>query len=57
MAPSLSGSNRILKGVLTRNTGMKKYIAPVASGERAVSMGGSAHFIFEDLNRSRGFEG
>lgn len=32
VARSLSGSNHILKGFLTRNTGMKKYIAPVARG-------------------------
>lgn len=30
VARALSGSNRILKGLLTRNSGIKKYAAPVA---------------------------
>lgn len=32
VARLLSGSNHILKGFLTRNTSMKKYIAPVPLG-------------------------
>lgn len=34
VARSVSGSNHILKGILTRNTTMKKFIAPVALGSR-----------------------
>lgn len=52
VARLLSGSNHILKGFLTRNTSMKKYIAPVPLGG-TVFRGGSGCFMFEDLNTSK----